>query len=59
MYGAKQFIQDYILKKNEQIEWLDTDDSDLLYGYIVKRTPRTYRRLAELWIGKKPTALFT
>lgn len=55
VYGAKQFIQDYILKKNEQIEWLDTDDSDLLYGYIVKRTPRTYRRLAELWIGKKPS----
>lgn len=51
MTETKQFIETYILKRSEQIEWIDTENGDELYGYIVKRTPRVYHRLAEVWVS--------
>lgn len=50
---VNQYIKNHILRKQEQVEWLDSENPQLLEGYIVRRTTRTYRRLAKLWVAKE------
>lgn len=58
MNDIKQFVENYLLKSQEQMEWIDKEN-DFLLGYIIRRTPRTYRRLARLsvtaYISSAPT----
>lgn len=49
----KQYIEEHLLKKHEEIEWIDAEEDDVFKAYIVKRTPRTYRRIARLWVSKR------
>lgn len=49
MDQIKQFVNSHLLRKREEMEWID-EEGDTLLGYVVRRTPRTYRRLARLLI---------
>lgn len=46
------FVKKHLLRKNEEIEWIE-EERNILLGYIVRRTPRTYRRLARIMITKE------
>lgn len=45
---VKKFIDESILRKREEMEWLDEQEDGTLVGLVVRRTTRTYHRLARL-----------
>lgn len=53
MIHSKQFIEQHLLRKQEVMEWVEEEEDSDFVGYVVRRTPRTYRRLARLYAAKK------
>lgn len=52
MSVVKEFINLSILKKQEEMEWIAEQEHETLTGFVVRRTPRTYRRVARLVVAK-------
>lgn len=48
---VKKFIDENILRKREEMEWLTEQEDGTLVGIVVRRTQRTYYRLARLVVA--------
>lgn len=52
---VKKYIDEMILRKREEMEWMAEQEDGTMVGLVVRRTKRTYYRLARLVVAQEAT----